>query len=103
MDVLVFIPKYIKDLCEWKGVKIIKGHMIHDHVHLLLSILLKICISSFMGYLKRKSAMMIFEYHGELRYKLDKRNFWATGYYVSTVGLNKATIRKYIKEQKMRT
>ncbi|CDE14967.1 putative transposase for insertion sequence element [Clostridium sp. CAG:470] len=83
--------------------EIIKGHMIHDHVHLLLSILLKICISSFMGYLKRKSAMMIFEYHGELRYKLDKRNFWATGYYVSTVGLNKATIRKYIKEQKMRT
>jgi len=103
MDVLVFIPKYITDLCEWKGVEIIKGHMIHDHVHLLLSILLKICISSFMGYLKRKSAMMIFEYHGELRYKLDKRNFWATGYYVSTVGLNKATIRKYIKEQKMRT
>ena len=52
-----------------------------------------------MGYLKRKSAMMIFEYHGELRYKLDKRNFWATGYYVSTVGLNTATVQKYIREQ----
>ena len=52
-----------------------------------------------MGYLKGKSAMMIFEHHGELRYKLDRRNFWATGYYVSTVGLNEATIRKYIKEQ----
>ena len=52
-----------------------------------------------MGYLKGKSAMMIIEHHGELRYKLDRRNFWATGYYVSTVGLNEATIRKYIKEQ----
>lgn len=93
------IKKYIKDLCKWKGVEIIEGHMVPDHVHLLLSIPPKISISSFMGYLKGKSAMMIFEHHGELRYKLDRRNFWATGYYVSTVGLNKATIRKYIKEQ----
>ena len=79
--------------------EIIKGHMIHDHVHLLLSILLKICISSFMGYLKRKSAMMIFERHANLKYKFGNRNFWATGYYVSTVGLNTATIQKYIREQ----
>lgn len=93
------IKKYIKDLCKWKGVEIIEGHMVPDHVHLLLSIPPKISISSFMGYLKGKSAMMIFEHHGELRYKLDRRNFWATGYYVSTVGLNEATIRKYIKEQ----
>ena len=93
------IQKYIKDLCKWKGVEIIEGHMMPDHVHLLLSIPPKISISSFMGYLKGKSAMMIFEHHGELRYKLDRRNFWATGYYVSTVGLNEATIRKYIKEQ----
>lgn len=93
------IKKYIKDLCKWKGVEIIEGHMVPDHVYLLLSIPPKISISSFMGYLKGKSAMMIFEHHGELRYKLDRRNFWATGYYVSTVGLNEATIRKYIKEQ----
>lgn len=93
------IQKYIKDLCKWKGVEIIEGHMMADHIHLLLSIPPKISISSFMGYLKGKSAMMIFEHHGELRYKLDRRNFWATGYYVSTVGLNEATIRKYIKEQ----
>ena len=93
------IQKYIKDLCKWKGVEILEGHMMADHVHLLLSIPPKISISSFMGYLKGKSAMMIFEHHGELRYKLDRRNFWATGYYVSTVGLNEATIRKYIKEQ----
>ena len=93
------IQKYIKELCKWKGVEIIEGHMMPDHVHLLLSKPPKISISSFMGYLKGKSAMMIFEHHGELRYKLDRRNFWATGYYVSTVGLNEATIRKYIKEQ----
>mgnify|MGYP002292881462 FL=1 len=93
------IQKYIKNLCKWKGVEIIEGHMVPDHVHLLLSIPPKISISSFMGYLKGKSAMMIFEHHGELRYKLDRGNFWATGYYVSTVGLNEATIRKYIKEQ----
>ena len=93
------IQKYIKDLCKWKGVEIIEGHMMPDHVHLLLSIPPKISISSFMGYLKGKSAMMIFEHHGELRYKLDRRNFWATGYYVSTVGLNEATIKKYIQDQ----
>lgn len=67
--------------------------MIPDHVHLLLSIPPKISISSFMGYLKGKSAMMIFEHHGGLRYKLDRRNFWTTGYYVSTVGLNEATLQ----------
>ena len=93
------IQKYIKDLCKWKGVEIIEGHMMPDHVHLLVSIPPKISVSNFMGYLKGKSALMIFENHGELRYKMDRRNFWATGYYVSTVGLNEATIKKYIKEQ----
>lgn len=93
------IQKYIKDLCKWKGVEIIEGHMMPDHVHLLVSIPPKISVSNFMGYLKGKSALMILENHGELRYKMDRRNFWATGYYVSTVGLNEATIKKYIKEQ----
>lgn len=93
------IQKYIKDLCKWKGVEILEGHMMPDHVHLLVSIPPKISVSNFMGYLKGKSALMIFEHHVELRYKMDRRNFWATGYYVSTVGLNEATIRKYIKEQ----
>ena len=88
------IQKYIKDLCKWKGVEIIEGHMIPDHVHLLVSIPPKISVSNFMGYLKGKSELMIFEHHGELRYKMDRRNFLATGYYVSTVGLNEATIRK---------
>ena len=112
---IVFIPKYrrkviyhklrtdiqgyIRDLCKWKGVEILEGHMMPDHIHLLLSIPPKQSISSFMGYLKGKSSMMIFKDHGNLRYKFGNSNFWATGYYVSTVGLNEATIRKYIREQ----
>ena len=73
--------------------------MVLDYVHLLLSIPSKQNISSFMGYLKGKSSMMIFKDHGNLRYKFENSNFWARGYYVSTVGLNEATIRKYIREQ----
>ena len=112
---IVFIPKYrrkiiyhelradiqgyIKDLCKWKGVEIIEGHMMADHVHLLVSIPPKQSISSFMGYLKGKSSMMIFAKHSNLRYKFGNSNFWASGYYVSTVGLNEKTIQKYIKEQ----
>lgn len=70
-----------------------------DHVHLLLSIPPKYSISSFMGYLKGKSTVMLFEKHANLKYKFGNRNFWAKGYYVSTVGLNEATIRKYIQDQ----
>ena len=112
---IVFTPKYrrkiiynqlrkdiqqiIRDLCKWKGEEIIEGHMMPDHVHLLLSIPPKMSVSSFMGYLKGKSAMMIFERHANLKYKFENRNFWATGYYVSTVGINTATVQKYIREQ----
>lgn len=112
---IVFTPKYrrkmiynelredikeiIKDLCKWKGIKIIEGHMMSDHVHLLLSIPPKYSISSVMGYLKGKSAMIIFERHANLRYKYGRRNFWSTGYYVSTVGINELTVAKYIREQ----
>jgi putative transposase len=112
---IVFCPKYrrkviynkvkasireiIKDLCKWKGVEILEGHLMPDHIHILVSIPPKMSVSSFMGYLKGKSAMMIFERHGNLRYKFGNRHFWATGYYVSTVGLNEATIAKYIREQ----
>lgn len=93
------IKEIIKDLCKWKGIKIIEGHMMSDHVHLLLSIPPKYSISSVMGYLKGKSAMMIFERHANLRYKYGRRNFWSTGYYVSTVGINESTVAKYIREQ----
>ncbi len=73
--------------------------MMPDHVHLLVEIPPRISVSSFMGYLKGKSSLMIFEKNPNLKYKFGNRNFWATGYYVSTVGLNEATIRKYIREQ----
>jgi putative transposase len=93
------IQQIIKDLCKWKGIEIIEGHMMPDHIHLLLSIPPKYSVTQVMGYLKGKSAMMIFERHSNLRYKFGNRNFWATGYYASTVGLNEATIAKYIREQ----
>ncbi len=112
---IVFTPKYrrkiiynklrtdvtdiIKDLCKWKGVEIIEGHAMPDHIHLLVSIPPKLSVASFMGYLKGKSAMMIFDRHSNLKYKFGNRNFWSTGYYVSTVGFNEATIAKYIREQ----
>lgn len=70
-----------------------------DHVHLLLSIPPRVCVSSFMGYLKGKSALMMFDRHTNLKYKFGNRHFWAEGYYVSTVGLNGSTIRKYIQDQ----
>ena len=73
--------------------------MMPDHVHLQVSIPPKLSVSSFVGYLKGKSALMIFDKHANLKYKFSNRHFWAEGYYVSTVGLNEATIRKYIEEQ----
>lgn len=93
------IQKIIKDLCKWKGIEIVEGHMMSDHIHLLLSIPPKYSVPQIMGYLKGKSAMMIFERHSNLKYKFGNRHFWAEGYYVSTVGLNTATIQKYIRKQ----
>ena len=73
--------------------------MMPDHAHLLLSIPPKTSIASFMGYLKGKRALMMFEKHANLKYKFGNRHFWAEGYYVSTVGLNESTIKKYIQDQ----
>ena len=73
--------------------------MMSAHIHLLLSIPPKYSVSQVMGYLKGKSAMMIFDRHSNLKYKFGNRHFWAKGYYVSTVGLNEKTIAKYIREQ----
>ncbi len=70
-----------------------------DHVHMLVSIPPKISVSSFMGYLKGKSALMMFDKHANLKYKFGNRHFWYKGLHVSTVGLNEATIAKYIREQ----
>ena len=112
---IVFIPKYrrkaifnqyrrdlrdyIRLLCKYKGVEIIEGHMMPDHVHLLVSIPPKLSVSQFMGYLKGKSALMMFDRHANLKYKYGNRHFWCRGYYVSTVGRNKRAIEQYIRNQ----
>ena len=112
---IVFSPKYrrkiifaniresigeiLKDLCKYKGVEIIEGHLMPDHVHMLVSIPPKISVSSFMGYLKGRSSLMIFDKHANLKYKFGNRKFWAEGYFVSTVGLNEVTVKKYIQQQ----
>ena len=93
------IKDILKTLCSYKGVEILEGQLMPDHVHMLTSIPPKISVSNFMGYLKGKSSLMIFDKHANLKYKFGNRKFWAEGYYVSTVGLNEATIRKYIQEQ----
>ena len=93
------IGKILRTLCERKGVEIIEAEACSDHIHMLVSIPPKISISSFMGYLKGKSALMMFDKHANLKYKFGNRHFWAEGYYVSTVGLNESTIRKYIEDQ----
>ena len=95
------IGRYLRRLCEYKGVEIIEAYVCPDHVHMLVKIPPKVAVSSFVGYLKGKSALMIFEEHGNLKYKYGSRNFWAEGYYVSTVGLHKQTIKKYIREQEL--
>ena len=93
------IGEILKDLCKYKGVEIIEGHLMPDHVHMLVSIPPKISVSSFMGYLKGKSSLMIFDKHANLKYKFGNRKFWAEGYFVSTVGLNEVTAKKYIQQQ----
>ena len=114
---IVFTPKYrrkviynqyrnslreiLRRLCEYKGVKIIEGELMADYVHMLVLIPPKISVSSFMGYLKGKSALMMFDKHANLKYKFGNRHFWFEGYYVSRVGLNEATVKKYIREQEL--
>ncbi len=95
------IGKYLRRLCEYKGVEIVEANACSDHIHMLIKVPPKISISSFMGYLKGKSALMIFDAHANLKYNYGNRHFWAEGYYVSTVGLNKNTIKKYIREQEL--
>lgn len=112
---IIFIPKYrrkeiygkfrkdigeiLRQLCGYKDVEIVEANACSDHIHMLLRIPPKMSVSSFMGYLKGKSSLMIFDKHANLKYKYGNRHFWAKGYFVSTVGLNKATIKKYIQEQ----
>jgi len=93
------IGKFLRELCKRKEVEIIEAQACPDHIHMLLSIPPKLAVSDFMGYLKGKSSLMIFERHAQLKYKYGNRKFWCKGYYVDTVGRNKEAIQKYIREQ----
>ena len=112
---IVFAPKYrrqvifgkiykdigvvLRKLCEQKGVEIHEAEMCKDHVHMLVSIPPKLSVAQFMGYLKGKSSLMIFDRHANLKYKYGNRHFWCRGYYVDTVGRNKKVIEEYIRNQ----
>ena len=93
------IGKMIRDLCERKGVEIIEANACRDHIHLLVSIPPKMSVSSFVGYLKGKSSLMIFDRHADLKYRYGNRKFWCRGFYVDTVGRNRKQIEEYIRNQ----
>ena len=108
---IVFAPKYrrqvfygekrravgdiLRKLCEWKDIKILEAECCPDHIHMLLEIPPKISVSSFMGYLKGKSSLMLYEQFGDLKFKYRSREFWCRGFYVDTVGKNTAKIQDW--------
>jgi putative transposase len=112
---IIFAPKYrrqviyggikkdigeiLRKLCEYKEVEIIEANACKDHIHMLVSIPPKLSVSDFVGYLKGKSSLMIFDRHANLKYKYGNRHFWCRGFYVDTVGRNKKAIEEYIKNQ----
>ena len=93
------IGKILRQLCDYKHVEIIEAHAMPDHIHMLVSIPPKLAVADFMGYLKGKSTLIIFERHANMKYKYGRRVFWCKGYYVSTVGANKKAVQEYIKNQ----
>ena len=93
------IGKILRQLCSYKGVEIIEAEACRDHIHMLVSIPPKISVSSFMGYLKGKSSLMIFDKFANLKYKYGNRQFWCRGFFVDTVGKNKKAIAEYIRNQ----
>lgn len=93
------VGKILRMLCERKGVELIEGECCADHVHMLVRIPPSISVSSFVGYLKGKSTLMIFERHANLKYKYGNRHFGCRGYYVDTVGKNAKKIQEYIQNQ----
>ena len=112
---IVFAPKYrrkvfygekrreigeiLRTLCNWKKIKIVEAEVCPDHIHMLVSIPPKYSVSQFMGYLKGKSSLMIFDRHANLKYKYGNRQFWCKGYYVDTVGKNESRIAEYVRNQ----
>ena len=93
------IRDILRTLCKWKGVEIIEGEVCPDHIHLLLSIPPKISVSGFMGYLKGKSSLMIFQKFGNLKFAYRNREFWCRGFYVDTSGKDTKAIKEYIANQ----
>ena len=93
------IGKILRTLCERKGVTIHEAEACPDHIHMLVSIPPKISVADFMGYLKGKSSLMIFDRYANLKYRYGNRKFWCRGYYVDTVGRNKKAIEEYIRNQ----
>ena len=91
----------IRRLCKYKGIEIIEGSMCIDHIHMCLAIPPKYAVSGIVGYLKGKSAMIMFEKYSRLKRNFKGHSFWARGYYVSTVGLEEAKVRNYIKNQNL--
>jgi putative transposase len=98
-ELKVEIGKILRELCNWKQVNIIEAELCPDHVHMLVEIPPKMSVSSFVGFLKGKSTLLIFERHANLKYKYGNRSFWCRGYYVDTVGKNKEKIAEYIRTQ----
>ena len=112
---IVFAPKYrrkeiygqlkkdigeiLRTLCKQKGVEIIEAEACVDHIHMLVAIPPHLSVAAFMGYLKSKSSLMIFDRHADLKYKYGNRHFWCRGYYVDTVGKYEGAIKEYIKNQ----
>ena len=112
---IVFAPKYrrkvfygekrleigaiLRSLCEWKEVNILEAEVCPDHVHMLVEIPPKLSVSGFMGYLKGKSSILIYQKYANLKFKYRNREFWCRGYYVDTVGKNKKAIQEYIANQ----
>ena len=112
---LVFAPKYrrkvffgqkrreigaiLRQLCEWKGVRIIEAEVCVDHIHMLLEIPPKLSVASFVGFLKGKSSLLIYQKYANMKFKYRNREFWCRGYYVDTVGKNTEKIKEYIANQ----
>ena len=112
---IVFAPKYrrqeiynkikvdigtiLRKLCQMKQVEILEANACPDHIHMVVKIPPNISVSQFMGFLKGKSSLMIFDRHANLKYKYGNRHFWCRGYYVDTVGRNEQQIREYVKNQ----
>ena len=93
------IGKILRELCDWKQVKIIEAEVCPDHIHMLVEIPPKMSVSGFIGFLKGKSTLIIFERHANLKYKYGNRSFWCRGYYVDTAGKNAKKIAEYIENQ----